>query len=132
LREAVLIREEAILTDLDTKYVLVVSKGMYQPTDRFNQPLKGADGKPVPPYEAEIVKRQDVKIGRLLDSQLRVVKEGLQPGEHYIVKGVQRVRIGMEVQPITLHEYDARRAAEGGTKAKDEETKKEKNEPDTK
>ncbi|MDR2707057.1 MAG: efflux RND transporter periplasmic adaptor subunit [Planctomycetaceae bacterium] len=114
VKNAVLIREEAIQTDLDTKYVLLVGKGMFTPTDRFNQPLKDKDGKPVPAYETDIVKRRDIKIGRLLDSQMRIVQEGLQPGETYIVKGLQRARIGMEVAPITLEEYNKRRNDEAG------------------
>jgi multidrug efflux system membrane fusion protein len=112
VKGAVLIREEAVLTDLDTKYILLVKKGMYQPTDRFGAPLLGKGGKPVPGYETEMVERRDIKIGRLLDSQMRMVESGLNPGEQYIVKGVQRVRIGMEVQPITLAEYNKRRAEE--------------------
>jgi hypothetical protein len=43
---------------------------------------------------------------------MRIVLGGLKPGETYIVHGVQRVRIGSEVQPTTLEEYDRRRAAE--------------------
>jgi RND family efflux transporter MFP subunit len=115
VKNAVLIREEAIMTDLDTKYILIVDKGMFTPTDPFNQPLKGKDGKPVPAYETDIVKRRDIKIGRLLDSQMRIVLSGLKPDETYIVKGLQRARIGMEVAPITLKEYNQRRAAESGT-----------------
>ncbi|MDR3234282.1 MAG: efflux RND transporter periplasmic adaptor subunit [Planctomycetaceae bacterium] len=114
VKSAVLIREEAVLTDLDTKYVLVVSKGQYQPTDRFGAPLLGSDKKPVPAYEADIVQRRDIKIGRLLDSQMRIVLEGLQPDEAYIVKGTQRARIGMEVKATTLEEYNALRSAEAG------------------
>jgi len=112
VKDAVLIREEAILTDLDTKYVLVVEKGMFQPKDASGKPLLGEDGKPIPPYETDIVHRRDIKIGRLLDSQMRIVLYGVQPGETYIVQGVQRVRIGMEVTPTTLEDYKLRRAAE--------------------
>ncbi|MDR3182225.1 MAG: efflux RND transporter periplasmic adaptor subunit [Planctomycetaceae bacterium] len=112
VKGAVLIREEAVLTDLDTKYVLIVRKGQYQPTDRFGAPMMGKDGKPLPSYETDIVTRRDIKIGRLLDSQMRIVEEGLQPGEAYIVKGVQRARIDMEVQATTLEEYNKRREAE--------------------
>jgi RND family efflux transporter MFP subunit len=114
VKNAVLIREKAIQTDLDTKYVLLVSKGMFTPTDRFNQPLKDKEGKPIPAYETDIVKRRDIKIGELLDSQMRIVLEGLEPGETYIVEGLQRARIGMEVAPITLEEYSKRRNAEAG------------------
>ena len=112
VENAILIREEAILTDLDTKYVLIVAKGMYQDTDRSGQPLVGEDGKSVPPRETYIVQRRDITLGRLLDTQQRIVLDGLRPDEKYIVLGVQRVRIGMEVNPTTLAEYNERRAAE--------------------
>ncbi|MDR0704656.1 MAG: efflux RND transporter periplasmic adaptor subunit [Planctomycetaceae bacterium] len=115
IKNAILIREEAIQTDLDTKYVLTVSKGMFTPTDRFNQPLKDKNGKPIPAYETDIVKRRDIKIGQLLDSQMRIVLDGLNAGETYIVKGLQRARIGMEVAAITLEEYNKRRSEEAGT-----------------
>ena len=109
---AILIREGAILTDLDTKYVLVVTKGMFQPKDAFGNPLLDENKKEIPPRETDIVERRDIKLGRLLDTQMRIVLGGLNPGESYIVHGVQRVRIGMEVSPTTLEDYDARRAAE--------------------
>ena len=117
VKDAVLVREEAILTDLDTKYVLVVVKGMYHPKAPDGLPLLDEDGKEVPPYEADLVQRRDIEIGRLLDNQMRIVldhplKPGVKPGETYIVQGVQRVRIGMEVKPTTLKDYEARRAAE--------------------
>jgi membrane fusion protein (multidrug efflux system) len=116
MKGAVLIREESVLTDLDTKYVLLVTKGKYQPTDRMGQPAKGVDGKPIPAYETDIVQRRDIKIGQLLDNQMRIVLSGLQQDEDYIVKGVQRVRIGMEVKPVTLEEYNKRRAEEAKVK----------------
>ena len=112
VENAILIREEAILTDLDTKYVLVIDKGMYQPKDPQGRPLKDENGEDVPPYETDIVHRRDIVPGRLLDTQMRIVLNGLKPGESYIVQGVQRVRIGMEVQPTTFEDYKARRAAE--------------------
>ncbi|MCL2711560.1 MAG: hypothetical protein FWE95_11840, partial [Planctomycetaceae bacterium] len=112
VENAVLIREQAILTDLDTKYVLIVAKGMFQPKDPQGRPALGEDGEPIPPYETDIVQRRDIDIGRLLDTQMRIVSRGLKPGETYIVQGVQRVRIGMEVKPTTLEDYNARRAAE--------------------
>jgi RND family efflux transporter MFP subunit len=111
VEKAVLIREEAILTDLDTKYVLVVSKGMFHPKDAVGNPLKDADGKEKQPYETDIVSRRDIQLGRLLDTQMRIVQGGLKPGESYIVQGVQRVRIGSEVLPTTFEDYKARRAA---------------------
>ena len=118
VKDAILVREEAILTDLDTKYVLTVGRGMYQDVDRQGRPLVDASGNPVPPRETDVVQRRDIRIGRLLDNQMRIVLEGtrpgegLRPGEPYIVHGVQRVRIGTEVTPTTLHDYNIRRAAE--------------------
>jgi len=112
VNDAVLIREEAILTDLDTKYVLIVAKGMFQPKDPYGRPILGEDKEPIPPYETDVVFRRDIKIGRLLDTQMRIILDGLTPGEAYIVQGVQRVRIGSEVQPTTLEDYRLRRAAE--------------------
>ena len=117
VKNAVLVREEAILTDLDTKYVLVVARGMYQPRGTDGKPLLDDDGNEVPPYETDIVERRDIEIGRLLDTQMRIVedhplKPGVKPGETYIVQGLQRVRIGMEVKPTTLQDYEIRRAAE--------------------
>jgi len=109
---AVMIREEAILTDLDTKYVLVVSRVMHQPKDASGNPMLDDDKNEIPPYEADIVERRDIQIGRLLDTQMRIVLSGLKPGESYIVHGVQRVRIGTEVTPTTLKDYNVRRAAE--------------------
>jgi len=112
VRDAILVREEAILTDLDARYVLVVGRGMHQPRDPFGRPLIGPDGNPIEPYETYIVQRRTIQIGRLLDTNMRIVLSGLRPGESYIVHGVQRVRIGTAVQPTTLEEYNARLAAE--------------------
>ena len=118
VEQAILIREEAILTDLDTKYVLIVSKGMYQPKTPFGAPLRDANGEEIAAYETDVVSRRDIKLGRLLDSQVRIVLKGLQPGESYIVQGVQRARIGMEAKPTTREDYNTRREAENNGGAK--------------
>lgn len=76
IKDAVLVREEAIGTDLAGKYVLVV--------------VDGEGGKPT-------VKKQPVKLLMRADDGLRVV-EGLSPDARYIVGGMQRVRPGMAVQ----------------------------------
>ena len=70
---AVLITDRAIGTDQSKKFVLVVDK-----ENKAN-------------YRA-------IKLGPLVDG-LRVVKEGLQPGESIIVNGLQRARPGIQVQP---------------------------------
>ncbi|MDR0871744.1 MAG: efflux RND transporter periplasmic adaptor subunit [Planctomycetaceae bacterium] len=89
VKGAVLVAEEAILTDLDTKYVLVVEQ----------------EG------DKSVIHRRDIRLGKLLDTQMRIVQNGLKPGENYVVRGVQRVRIGSVVKPVALEEYNKRRAA---------------------
>jgi RND family efflux transporter MFP subunit len=72
-KKALLVRDAAIGTDQDRKFVLVVGPGdslMYRPV--------------VP--------------GKLVDG-LRIVDSGLQPGERVVVNGLMRVRPGMKVAP---------------------------------
>ena len=71
-----LVNERAIGTDQHKKFVLVV----------------GADQK---------VAYREVKLGASVDG-LRVVREGLEPGEMIIVNGLQRVRPGAAVAPTTV------------------------------
>ncbi|MCH7686114.1 MAG: hypothetical protein IH899_05440 [Planctomycetes bacterium] len=61
------------MTDLGGKYVLVVD-------------------------EQNVVDKRLVQLGQLVDG-MRVVTEGLQPDERYIVKGIQRARPGFPVEP---------------------------------
>jgi RND family efflux transporter MFP subunit len=70
---AVLVRDEAIGTDQDRKFVLVV----------------GADG---------TAQYRGVTLGPIVDG-LRVVRTGLRPGERIVINGLQRVRPGAKVQP---------------------------------
>lgn len=114
VKDAVLVHEESILTDLDTKYVLVIKKEMVSPKDPFGRPILGPDQKPLPATEEYVVHRQDIQIGRLLDTQMRIVLEGLEKGQSYIVKGVQRARIGAVVQPTSLADFEKRRAIASG------------------
>jgi RND family efflux transporter MFP subunit len=83
--QAVLVDDRAIGTDQSQKFVYVVdaqSKVVYRP----------------------------VKVGRLADG-LRIVQQGLQPGETVIVNGLQRVRPGMVVAAERIA-MDARELAE--------------------
>ncbi|HEU4655055.1 MAG TPA: efflux RND transporter periplasmic adaptor subunit [Steroidobacteraceae bacterium] len=82
---AVLVDDRAIGTDQSQKFVFVV--------DAQNQ-----------------VQYRSVKIGKL-DEGLRIVLEGLAPGEKVVVNGLQRVRPGMQVAP-ELVAMDARERAE--------------------
>jgi RND family efflux transporter MFP subunit len=74
--EAVLIQDSAVGTDQSERYVLVVSR----------------DNK---------VAYRPVKLGPVVDG-LRVVAEGLAPGETIVVNGLQRVRPGAQVSPQTV------------------------------
>jgi membrane fusion protein, multidrug efflux system len=71
-----LAKDEAVVTDLNQKYVLAVGK---------NNTLE---------YRA-------VKLGPIAEG-LRVVREGLEPGDSIVVKGLQRVRPGAVVTPLRV------------------------------
>lgn len=72
-REAVLIDDRAVGTDQDKRFVLVVN----------------GDNKAA---------YREVRLGNLQDG-LRVVENGLKPGERIVVNGLQRVRPGDAVMP---------------------------------
>ena len=72
--KALLVSDRAIATDQGQKFVYVV------------------DDKNTVTYRA-------VQMGRLQDDGLRVITEGLQPGDWVIVNGIQRARPGKPVTP---------------------------------
>jgi multidrug efflux system membrane fusion protein len=71
-----LARDEAIVTDLNQKYVFVVGKN-------------------------NTLVYRSVKLGPITDG-LRVVRDGLQPGDIIVVSGLQRVRPGAVVTPKSV------------------------------
>jgi multidrug efflux system membrane fusion protein len=71
--KAILIDDRAVNTDQSQKYVL----------------LLGADN---------TVEYRKVKLGRIIDG-LRIVREGLKPGDVIVVNGAQRVHPGITVTP---------------------------------
>jgi RND family efflux transporter MFP subunit len=83
--KAVLVDDRAIGTDQSQKFVYVI--------DAQNK-----------------VAYRQVKIGRLTDG-LRIVQQGLQPGENVVVNGLQRVHPGVVVAPQRVA-MDARENAE--------------------
>jgi multidrug efflux system membrane fusion protein len=100
---AALINERAIATDQNRKYVFVV----------------GADGK---------AEYRPIKLGPVADG-LRVVREGLKPGEKIVVNGLQRVRPGapivaqmvpMDADPNQQPAAPAKSKSEGKTEDKAE------------
>jgi multidrug efflux pump subunit AcrA (membrane-fusion protein) len=68
-----LVPERAVGTDQGQKYLLAVN-------------------------DKNVVEYRAVKLGRLFDN-LRVIQEGLKPGELVIVNGIQRARPGLTVTP---------------------------------
>ena len=70
--DAVLVRQEAIGTDLTQRYVYVVD-------------------------ENNVAHRRVVELGALQDDGTRIVTQGLEKGERYVVSGIQRVRDGSQV-----------------------------------
>src|SRR5262249_3486036 len=71
--QAMLVPERAVGTDQGQKYLLAVN-------------------------DRNVVEYRAVKLGRLFDN-LRVIQEGLKPGELVIVNGIQRARPGLTVTP---------------------------------
>ncbi|MCD6175570.1 MAG: efflux RND transporter periplasmic adaptor subunit [Planctomycetes bacterium] len=72
--ESLLVYEKAIGTDLGGKFILIVGQ------------------------EDNVVERRYVKLGQLYED-MRVIKNGLEAGERYIYKGIQRARPGLPVTP---------------------------------
>ena len=83
-----LVRDSAVGTDLDKRYVLIVNKD------------RGIEQRPV-------------TLGPNLDG-LRVVRTGLSSGDLVVVNGLQRVRPGMTVDPVNVP-MDAGTTAGSGT-----------------
>ncbi len=78
--KALLIPDEALLSDQGRKYVFIVNK------------TKSDKGE-----EVDKVEYRSVQVGQSIQG-LRVIKEGVKEGERVIVSGMQRVRPGAVVQ----------------------------------
>ncbi len=74
LKDALLVEESALGTDLGGRYLMIVG-------------------------DDNIVERRYIEPGPLQADKTRVILEGLQPGERYITSGLQRARPGMPVTP---------------------------------
>ncbi len=74
LENALLVEETAIGTDLGGRYLMVIGDG-------------------------NVVEKRYVEPGPLEGDMLRVILQGLSPGESYVSKGLQRARPGMPVAP---------------------------------
>ena len=73
---ALLVEEIALGTDLGGRYLMIVGDG-------------------------DVVERRYIEPGQLQDDNTRLILSGLEPGERYISKGLQRARPGMPVTPKT-------------------------------
>ncbi len=71
--DAILIDDRAVNTDQSQKYVLLLGPG-------------------------NKLEYRKVKLGRVIDG-LRIVREGLKPGDVIVVNGAQRVHPGVVVAP---------------------------------
>ncbi len=71
--DALLVSERAIGADQGGSYLLVVNS-------------------------ENVVEKRPIRMGQLMDG-LRVIEEGLNPGERVVVKGIQRARSGAKVDP---------------------------------
>jgi multidrug efflux system membrane fusion protein len=78
----VLIQDRAVGTDLDKRFVFVVTP-------------------------ERTIQYRDVALGPMVDG-LRVIRKGLKPGDDVVVNGLQRVRPGMKVDPVVVAMQEAR------------------------
>jgi RND family efflux transporter MFP subunit len=102
-RDALLVNERAIGTDLGGKYMFLVGDG-------------------------DIVERRYVTVGQPQPDGTIVVEEGVEPGDTYISNGLLRARPGLPVTPLTEEEMAQRQAAaesqvpgDSGDEAEEEE-----------
>ena len=86
-----LVRDSAIGTDLDKRYVLVVSKD-------------------------STIEQRPVSLGPTFEG-LRVVRTGLALGDLVVVNGLQRVRPGMKVAPVNVPMEAAAESPDAGASA---------------
>lgn len=87
VRDAILVDERAIGTDLGGKYVYLVG-------------------------DSSVVDQRYVTIGYTTDDGMALITQGLDGTETYIVNGILRARPGFPVAPMTEAEVAARQAAQ--------------------
>ncbi len=74
LEDALLVEETALGTDLGGRYLMIVGDG-------------------------DVVEKRYVEPGPLEEDMMRVILDGLEPGERYVSEGLQRARPGLPVSP---------------------------------
>ena len=73
IENAVLVRQEAVGTDMNQRYVYVID-------------------------DQNTAHRRVIELGALQPDGTRIVTKGLEPGERYVVSGIQKVRDGLQVK----------------------------------
>ena len=99
-KKSLLINEQAIASEQNSKYVYVVRKSKVKVKDKQTKKEKEV--------ELDVAFAQPIKVG-ILNNGLRVVDKGLEEGDKVIISGLQRVKTGDPVvigkqkapQPIT-------------------------------
>lgn len=98
--DAVLVHESAIGTDLGGKYVMVIELG-----DKAQ----------------EVAKLKHVELGTL-QGEMRVILDGVEPGQKYVYEGLQRVRDGSPVKVAETVAMGQAPATQSGQQPVDEAT----------
>jgi hypothetical protein len=50
--------------------------------------------------DSNVVTLRHIRVGQLVDGNMRMVTSGLTPDEWYVTKALMKVRQGMKIQPI--------------------------------
>lgn len=74
LAHAVVVPNRALGTDQEGRFLLVVGPN-------------------------NVIERRSVKVGARVDTDLRIIDEGIQPGERFVLEGLQQARPGQKVVP---------------------------------
>jgi len=103
---ALMVREEALVSDQGRKKVYVVKRAMEdgEPAffeDKEGNRILGRDGEPIPKYVHAMVDVGD--IGVLVDGY-REVSQGIKPDDLIVVSGLQKLR---KDTPVTAQRYEA-------------------------
>jgi RND family efflux transporter MFP subunit len=94
--QATMVSEQALGTDQGQKFVYVVNGGAAEERDVEVRKGDQVERRHTQVFAGAEVEYRRVKVGRLHDG-LRVITEGLAPGEKVVVSGLQRVRPGIKV-----------------------------------
>ncbi len=103
---ALMVREEALVSDQGRKKVYVVKRAMEdgEPAffeDKEGERILGRDGEPIPKYVHAMVDVGDIGV---LQDGYREVSQGIKPDDLIVVSGLQKLR---KDAPVTARPYEA-------------------------